>query len=159
MQRRIKGFTLIEMTMVIILISIVATATYLNWPGVTINLGAEVYQVANDIRYTQSLSMTKRERFRFVRTSASSYQIMNSTGTAILSASGVTTVTLNSGITFGAWSNLPNNLIVFDGKGTPYTDTATPGTPLASAATIPLTGGGQTTNIVISPETGRVIVQ
>lgn len=159
MQQKNSGFTLIESIIVIIVISILAVAAYLNWPGVQINLGAEAYQIANDIRYTQSLSMTKGERFRLTRTSATSYQISNSSGTPIISAGGATTVTLNNGIGFGTWSNLPNNLIVFDGKGTPYVDTATPGTPLASTATIPVVGNGQTTNIVITPETGRVTVQ
>lgn len=159
MQRQEKGFTLIELVIVLILLSILATATYIQWPATTINLGAQADQLAADIRYAQSLSMTKGERYRLVKTSSTAYQITNSAGTPILLARGNTTMTLNSAITFGTLTNLPNNLIVFDGKGAPYVTTGSPGTALSSTATLPLVSGAETKTVAITPETGRVIVQ
>ncbi len=153
------GFTLFELIIVIILMAILSLGVYLKWPGSSINLAAEAQQIANDIRYAQSLAMTNGQRYRFVKTSANTYQIVNNAGTAIKLALGNTTMTLNSGISFGTLSNLPNSLIAFDGLGIPYTDTATPGTALSATATIALTASGDTVTISIAPETGRVLVQ
>lgn len=138
---------------------ILSTSVYLKWPGSTINIGAQAQQLASDIRYTQSLSMTKNQRYRFTIISTSTYQIMNSSGSPVRNAMGALTTTLNNGITFGSLTNLPNNLIAFDGNGNPYTDTGTPGTLLASSASIPLVSGSNTQTLVISPQTGRVLVQ
>jgi prepilin-type N-terminal cleavage/methylation domain-containing protein len=153
-----SGFTLIELVLVIVIMSFLSVGVYIAWPGSTINLKGQADQIASDIRYAQALSMTKGERYRWVKTSSTTYQITNSSGTAILLAGGSTTVTLNSGMAFGSFTDLPNNLVVFGGNGTPYTDTGSPGTALASTAIIPITAGSETKNISISPETGRVIV-
>lgn len=151
------GFTLIELIIVIIVISIIAVAAFPKWPGLTINLGGQTNQIADDIRYAQALSMTTGQRYRWVRVSTTTYQVLNAAGSAIPLGLGNTTVTLNNGMSFGTLTNLPNNLIAFDGLGTPYTDTGS--TLLASTATIPITAGSNTMTISISPETGRVIVQ
>ncbi len=156
---KIAGFTIIELIAIVMIISILAVLTVFSWQGTTINLEAQAQQIANDIRYAQSLAMTKGVRYRWVRASSTTYQIVNSSGTPITFARGNTTITLNSGITFGAFTNLPNNLVAFNGKGIPYTDTGSPGTALAAAATIPITQSSETESIVISPGTGRVIVQ
>lgn len=152
-----KGFTLIELIIVIIILGVLSVGIYINWSGVPVNVSAQANQIANDIRYTQALSMSKGERYRIVFSSAS-YQITNSSGTPITLPLGGTTETLTNGASFGAFTNLPNNLIVFNGEGTPYVTTALPGTPLASTATIPVVGGGSTKVISITPQTGRVTV-
>jgi hypothetical protein len=103
--------------------------------------------------------MTKGQRYRFVKTSNTTYQIQNNSGAAILSAMGTTTVTLNNGITFGAMTNVPNSLIAFDGLGVPYTTTGAPGTALAATAVITVTGDGQTRMLNVYPVTGYVDVQ
>jgi len=154
-----KGFTLIELICVIILLGILSVGAYLQWPGSSINSGAQAQQVANDMRYTQALSMTKGKRYSFVITSSTTYQIQNSSGTAIITAMGGTTTTLNTGLSFGTLSNLPNNLVTFDGNGIPYSTTGTPGTVLSATASIPITGGSITQTITITPMTGRILVQ
>ncbi len=158
--QKTDGFTLIEVLMVIVVVSILAVIPFFSMPAASINLDGQAQQLAHDIRYTQSLSMTKAQRYRLViTTGTSSYQILNSAGTAVLLASGSTTVTLNSGISFGTLTNLPNNMIVFDGDGVPYTDTGSPGTALSANASIPLQGSGSTKTVVIVPLTGKVNVQ
>ena len=152
-----QGFTLIELIITLIIMSLLAVSAYIAWPT-AINLPAEAFHIVSDIRYTETLSMTKNQRYRFVKISTTTYQILNSSGTPVTFPSGSTTMTLNSGITFGTFTNLPNNLIAFDGKGTPYIDTGSPGTALATTATIPLTASGQTKTISISPETGRLSI-
>ncbi len=154
-----SGFTMFELIVVIVLISLLSVGVYFNWPGSTINLDGQIHQLANDLRYTQTLSMTTGQRYRWVKTSSTTYQIVNFSGTPITLALGNTTLTLNSGITFGTLTNLPNNLIAFDGLGAPYTDAASPGTALSSTASIVLTAGGATKTVSITPETGSVAVQ
>ena len=154
-----SGFTLVELVIVIILLGILSIGVYINWPASTINLGGQANQLANDLRYTQALSMTTGSRYRLVIASSNTYQIVNSAGSAIRLAMGNTTMTLGSGISFGTLTNLPNNLVNFDGLGIPYSDTATPGTQLASTATIILTAAGENKTISITPQTGRVLVQ
>lgn len=153
------GFTLIELILVIIITSILAVGVYISWPAVTIDLEAQAQQIANDIRYAQMLSMSKGERYRFVRISSTSYQITNGSGSAILLPTGSTAATLYTGITFDAFTQLPNNLIAFDGKGIPYVDTGSPGTALSSTATIPITSNGETRTISITPNTGYASLQ
>jgi prepilin-type N-terminal cleavage/methylation domain-containing protein len=152
------GFTLIELVLVIMVIGVLAVRISLNISNASINVGAQAQQLASDIRYTQSLSLASGQRYYLIKQSSTTYQIKKADGSAIPMAGGSTTVTLNTGITFGTLTNLPNNLIVFNGAGTPYTDTTLPGTTLSASATIPLTGGGQTVTITIYPITGRVMV-
>jgi len=151
------GFTIIELSIVIIIISLLAVYVFSNLPVPSINLATAAAQLSDDIRYTQSLSMTKNQHYRLVKLSTNTYHILNSAGTAIVLAQG-TTATLPSGVTFGTWTNLTNNLIAFDGRGIPYVDAATT-TPLASTATINLAATGGTITVLISPQTGRVLVQ
>lgn len=160
MPLRNHGFTLLELIIVITVLAILSVYAIFNWPDSNLNVNAEAQLFANNIRYTRSLSMTKGERYRIVKLSASSYTITNSAGTAIIFPSGKTSVTLPTGISFGAWNNLPNNLIAFDSKGRPYIDSLNPGTSFNPTTTysIFIAGGGINETIIISPTTGRVIV-
>ena len=155
------GASLIELVMIILIVGALAVMPLINWPGTGLNIDAQAKQFADDIRYTQSLSQSKAERYRIVEASATSYQILNSSGTPITFATGSTAITLNSGLSFGTWTNLSSNLIAFDGRGTPYLSTGTPGTALSAATsyTVTITGGGNTKTITITPITGMVLVQ
>lgn len=154
-----QGFSLIELIMVMLVITILAVMPLFEWPGAGINVAAQGDLFANDIRYAQTLAMSKQQRYRIVRASANTYQILNTAGTPALLPSGGTTMTLDDGIIFGSWGNLTNNLIEFDSRGTPYL--AIGSTPLSAGTTyqISLTGGGATKNIVITPQTGKVTPQ
>lgn len=152
-----SGFTLIELLAVIVIAGILALMVTLQWPT-GINLGGQARQLANDIRYTQGLAMTKGQRYYLIKQSATTYQILNAAGTPILLPTGSTTMTLNSGITFGTFTNLPNNLIAFDSRGTPYTTSTSPGTALAATATMTLVSGSASSSVTISPQTGQVSV-
>lgn len=157
--RTAQGFTLPEMMMVIGIISIISVMVILRWPVNIINVDAATKQLASDIRYTQSLAMTKGSRYYLIKQSANSYRILSAAGTPMMFPMGGTTMTLGSGITFSSLSNLPNNLIAFDGRGTPYTDSTLPGTALAATATMTLTVGGSSESVAITPVTGEVVVQ
>lgn len=158
--RKNHGFTLIELVIVITITAILAFGVIGLWPGTTITLTAQTALLANDIRYTQILAMSTGMRCYLAKTSSNSYRIykiVNGSSTLVTMPSGSTTTTLNSGITFGTFSGLPNSLIAFDTKGTPYTDTGSPGSALGALATIYLNAGNQTpTSVTITQETGRV---
>src|SRR5688500_2844705 len=128
MKTVVAGFTLIELISVVVIIGALSTAVFIKWPSFSINVPAQAAQLANDLRYTQSLSLSQGQRFRLVISSATTYQILNSSGVAILNASGNTTTTLGTGISFGTLTNLPNNLVAFDSRGVPYSDSGLPGT-------------------------------
>jgi len=155
--RHQNGFTMLELVIIIIIIGILSISANTRWGSTSISTDGQAEQIANDIRYAQALAMTRNDRYRFVRVSATTYQILNSAGTAVALADGTTT-TLGTGLSFGTLSNLPNNLVAFDGEGAPYTTTGTPGTALAATASIPVTSGGNTSTITITPQTGRVTV-
>lgn len=154
------GFTLIELVIVIVIAGILAGFAAPLWTGMQIPIGAQADQLVADILYTQNLAVSKNQRYYLIRTSTTTYQIRNSAGTPITyPGTGSTTITLQSGITFGTLVNLPNSLIAFDGRGIPYTTSTIPGTALAAIAQIPLTSAGTPTKtIYISPRTGWVRV-
>jgi len=154
-----RGFTLLELVIILGILAIISVYVFSSLPNTTLSLSGQAQQLANDIRYTQSLAMTKGQRYRWVKKSSTTYQIQNNSGTPIILSQGNTTVTFGTGITFGTLTNLPNNLVNFDGRGTPYSDTASPGTALSSNATIPITAGGETHTITIAIETGGVTLQ
>ena len=103
--------------------------------------------------------MTRGDRYRINLTSAS-YQITDSGGVnpeVHPGSSSTNPVILDSVSLSGYNPPLVNNYVAFDGRGIPYTNVG--GTTLTANATITLTGGGATRAIVISPETGRVVLQ
>jgi prepilin-type N-terminal cleavage/methylation domain-containing protein len=155
-----QGFTLLELLLVIMVIGILAAVTVTpKWTGTALQAEYETRHILSDIRFAQAMSMATGERYRWVRTSSNTYQITDEAGVAVLLPNGNTTMTLSGAVTLGAFTNLPNNLIAFDSRGTPYTDTTSPGTALAATATIPVTNSSQTRNILITPTTGYGIEQ
>jgi MSHA pilin protein MshC len=154
-----RGFTLVELIMVLVLLGIVAVFVIPRTPGKSIEARAQADQLASDIRYVQSLSMTHGERYRInFNVAGNSYQLATQVGVAVAHpATGTTApIALRGGVAF---QSTTNSLLVFDGKGTPYSDAATPGTPLAANAVITLRADSDTRTVTVSPETGRVIVQ
>ncbi|HEU5338380.1 MAG TPA: type II secretion system protein [Sulfuricaulis sp.] len=156
---RQRGFTLVELVAIIALLGIlafVAVPRFMNQGAVNVSVMAE--QLANDIRYTQSLAMTSGQGNRINLTSAT-YQITTSSGGPVAhpATASAAPIPLNNVALSGYNPPLTNNYVAFDGKGIPYTDVAT-STVLSANATITLSGGGNTRTVVISPQTGRVIV-
>lgn len=152
----ISGFTLIEIIIVLAIIFVLSVVAMPKWSVGGLNLGGQVDQLMSDLRFTQSLAMTKGVRYYWIKTSSNTYQIRDSSGNPIRLAFGNTTATLSSGITFGTLSNLPNSLINFDGRGVPYTDLNSPGTALSSTANIPLSVNSTTLTVSVKPTTGAL---
>lgn len=151
---KIKGFTVIELIVVIILISILTAFAITLVPDGTANLDGQAQQIASDIRLAQSLSQQRGQRFR-INFSANNYFISDITGAIpyVPPAQSSGTVNLINGVTMNA--SLP--FVVFDSQGVPYLDALIPGTALAAAMTITLTAPDGTSKVItLSPETGKV---
>jgi prepilin-type N-terminal cleavage/methylation domain-containing protein len=160
-----EGFTLIELVVTILIISVLSVIALIQWPSLTVSIGAQAERIASDLRFAQNLSMSAGQRICFL-ISGSGYSLIASvTGTSLMFNNGQTTTTLASGITFGTIT--PTNMFVFDGEGVPYSSSTTSctnanaqaATALTATGSIIINGGGQTSTISISPETGRVLVQ
>jgi prepilin-type N-terminal cleavage/methylation domain-containing protein len=167
LRHSLRGFSLIEVVIIVALVAILAVAANTSWMGLTINLDGQAEQMASDLRFAQVQSMTQGNRYCLVIT-GSSYQLINSaSNTAMTFAMGNTSVTLGNGISFGTVTPSGAALFVFDGTGVPYYSTATScsaanataATALTSTASITLSTSSATKTISISPETGRVFVQ
>ena len=142
--------------MVIVLLSIVAAMASMRMPGDKINVVALAEQLASDIRYTQSMAMSRGQRHR-INFTAINYQIMDNAGNPLQSpGSGLNITPFVSAVLSGYNPPLTNNYVAFDSLGVPYTD---PTTAQAALATLTLTWGGQTATVTVAPQTGRVQAQ
>ncbi len=162
---RARGFTLVELTVTLVVVAILAVALVPRSPERQINLSAQADQLASDIRYTQSIAMTQGQRYRInfnvipagIDDPANTYRIATRTSGVVTHPHTGTSaaIAMGMGITL---SSTTDAFIVFDGRGTPYTDTVFPGgTLLAADAVVTLTADGQTQQVRISPQTGRVV--
>ncbi len=159
---RQTGFTLLELVIVMMLVSILAISVLVNLPTKAIDLRASAEQISAAIRYAQSLSMTKGARYRVnfatvcpVGGINSCYWVSNLDDSTKIPepATEATTIQLETAVTLVS----SNSFVVFDGRGIPYATSTMPGTALSSNATITLTASGAPAQtVVITPETGLV---
>ena len=150
-QRSEAAFTLIELIITIIILTILAAATRAIWPTENITLNAQAQALVADIQYTQNLSETRGVRYYLKKTSSVTYTISDVNG------GNLTAHTLGSGMTFGTLTNLPNSLVAFDGQGVPYSNITIPGTALTTNATIILNASnGNSRTVTITHTTGQV---
>jgi len=161
-----RGFTLVELIVVILVIGVLAFVVSPRLSQNTIELSSQAEQVATDIRYAQTLSMTRggalgaQGRYCIFFT-ATGYQLRHNNNsyatpcaTAVAHpANGSTAVIVLSGAAV-ATANLTGGYIEFDTKGQP-TSFAAP----ASNATITLNATGGPRTVIVSPVTGKATVQ
>ena len=162
MNRNKRGFTLIEVTVVLVLISIIAAAVFARSISTDqINVVGEVDKIRNHIRYAQSLAMKRSEirGFKCDGLSPGSYWMFtgcdpdNVSNQIALPGETAVTVSLPSAISINSIT------VFFDTYGKPYsacTDESDK-TPLSSELTITISGSPR--NLTITPETGFIITQ
>jgi len=161
-----RGFTLVELVVVLLLVAILAFFVAPRLSQNTVELSSQAEQVATDVRYAQTLSMTRgaalgsQGRYCIFFT-ATGYQFRHNnnsyatpcTTAVVHPATGSATAIVLSG-TAVAIANLTGNYIEFDTKGQPTSFIAP-----AGDATVTLNATGGPRKVVISPVTGKATVQ
>lgn len=159
-----RGFTLVELVIAMLLISILAVTLWPRTPSRgALTLQARAEQLASDIRYAQTLSMTTGQRHCLLFDPISGppysgYRLRSglTCATVVAHPAGLNepVVLCTSGTCINT-GVLPNDYVQFDGLGVPYTDSAT---RLGATANVTVSDDG-TKTVSITAETGRVIVQ
>lgn len=163
-----KGFTLIEMVMLLLILGILAVVVI---PQVEDMAGtrasATARKLQSDIAYAQSLAMTRnlphRVYFNAAPAPANGYAVVNDANGngnwgvdpgefAIdpANASASLSVTLNTGSYAGviiSGGSLTGTFVGFNTLGVPTT-----------GGTVSISGGGTTQTVTVQPETGRVSI-
>jgi MSHA pilin protein MshC len=156
-----KGFTLIELVMILVLVGILAVFIAPRLPNITASNAISFSdKLRADIRYAQNLSMTRNARYRVYFNSGPApnpgYAVTDSTPAIVQdpAGGGNLSVTLNignyAGITGIAVVPL-YTFIEFDSLGRPY-DNA--GNPLVAGVNLTISPGAAI--VSISPQTGAV---
>ncbi len=143
-----------ELLVALVLLGIVAAFVAPNLSTNSITVPAAATKLAQTIRLTQSLAMSRGQRYRIVFT-PTSYQIADASGTPIIQPmTNSTAATSVAPISISGYNPpLINSYLAFDSRGVPY---VSPTTALSSTLNITLTAGTESTTVVVSAETGRV---
>ena len=159
-----RGFTVIELVMIIVLVTLVAMTAAPRLADITgIKASATARRLQSDITYTQNLAMTKNQRHRIVFPSTTSYEVRDAAGSLATNpdGGGGFAVTTDSGITL-SWSlngdATLNRGVEFDSLGRPYFyNGVTPSTADLTAGTITMwSGGTPQQTVTVQPQTGKV---
>jgi len=162
MPRNQFGFTLIEITVVLVLMAIIAA--YAIGRSITtgqIDLAAQISRIQDQIRYAQAMAMKQSDTIWGITSNTNQYWMFERTSTTpitdtpvILPGEQNAQITLSD---LGIDSLTPFTLF-FDRIGKPYTAyvDATTNTPLANPLTITASAGTQSRTFRVMPETGLV---
>jgi Tfp pilus assembly protein PilE len=151
-----RGLNLIQLAIVLVVIAVISSIVTFSWPQLTIEVRNQSQQLTSDLRYAQHLAQVRHVRTR-INFSSGQYSMTELNGSTAINfpASGGNIITMPTNVTISD-SGLPNDYVVFGEKGAPYTTNTTPGTALASTATITLTGPNSSHAVTIAPETGAI---
>lgn len=144
-----RGFTLLELTIVIVLMGILSGVAVINMPPIAFYKTQSFAGVfLNDLNLTKSLSMSENQKYRIV-IGASSYQIQNENGVPIMHPeTGAAAIVYPKGITV-----TPTMTLMFDSLGQPYDGG---GVPLSTLLTFTVTAQGINYTVTVTPQTGFV---
>jgi prepilin-type N-terminal cleavage/methylation domain-containing protein len=157
MPRNQHGFTLVEITVVLVLMAIIsAYAIGRSINTAQIDLAGQTIKIQNQIRYAQATAMKESDEAWGITSNAGQYWMFkkNPGSPEILPGERDAQITLaDQGI-----DSLTAFTLFFDRIGKPYTAyvSATSNTPLADPLTIIVSAGAQSRSIRVLPETGLV---
>ncbi|MEO5377627.1 MAG: prepilin-type N-terminal cleavage/methylation domain-containing protein [Magnetococcus sp. DMHC-6] len=134
----ISGFSLIEFIMVIVILAALSSVIIEKMPGDALSLDAATRQVAQDIRYTQTLAMSGESNHSFIYFDNDTYQIKNQAG-SIIAQNDLHEASFTAN--FGT--------ITFNRRGSPGTTTVT----------LTISAGSGHKNVVVTRNTGATVIQ
>jgi len=141
-----KGFTLIELVMVIVLLSIMAVSASVKWPS-GMKEKAAAFEFKRAVRFAQHLAMTRTYDAALpwgIEASGNTYSIRQKGGAmAEDPAGGVFPRTLPGQASFAAAQS-----VWYNGYGEPIDNS---GAPISAATIFTITGGNQ---VMVYPQTG-----
>jgi prepilin-type N-terminal cleavage/methylation domain-containing protein len=159
--RRPAGFTILEIIVVLLLLSIIA-ATVLgrSITSSTIDLNSATDILRNHLRYAQSQAMKRTDKVWGIKGEAGQYWLFRGTNPeanqerlpGVNYANNSTKVILPSGLSLS--TNLGGSFVYFDGVGKPYHQDPTPA--LQTQKQVTVSTGTESRTITIEPETGLV---
>lgn len=152
---RSGGFSVLEVVLVLVMVGLLAVfAAPRIFTTQSITLPATAARLAASIRYTQSLAMSRGQRYR-INFAGATYQITDMGGAPIVQPLTASTaaVSLAPATLSGYDPPLTGGYVAFDGKGVPYVSATV---ALAGTVTMTLTAGTEVASVRIAPETGHV---
>lgn len=143
------GFTLIEMITVLVIIGVLMTVVFSRSGSLNGQLTARISELRSQLRYVQLAAMKSGLSNVGLRCDGTNYWAFYTTNSSTILLPGERSATISlagKDMTMGAF------VLSFDQYGIPYTG-ATPA-KLTANATIAVTAGGASGNLVVTPETG-----
>ena len=161
MPRNQFGFTLIEITVVLVLMAIIAAYVIGRSIGTQqIDLAAQTDKIRNQIRYAQSMAMKQSDEIWGITSNSNQYWMFKRViGPPIIDTLVIMPGEQNAQITLSDMGidSLTNFILFFDRIGKPYTEyDTTQKTSLDNPLTIVVSAGTQSRDIRVIPETGLV---
>ena len=159
MNRNNRGFTLVEITVVVVLIGIIAAVVFARSISTDqMNIVGQVDKIRNHIRYAQSMAMKRNEPW-VISCDASQYWLSDITLNAV-KIPGTTSDQIslaNLGISMTAFA------VYFDPLDRPYhsytdkenNNPVTPGNPRV----ITISAGSESHTLTVTPQTGLITTQ
>ena len=145
-----RGFTLLEVVAVLILVGLLTYAAVPKMNYDNQNLYRAVTILRNHLQYAQMRSLSYGEQYGVRSVSGNSYVLFrNSTSTTMPFPGGGKPYTLDSNVSISSFN------VSFDSWGTPYNGT-NKNSPLESPMVITITGSGESKTVKINAATGFV---
>ena len=156
-----RGFTLIELVLLILIIAILAAVLYPKGDINTIRAAAVARKLLSDLRYAQQLANATQARHGVNFNSATQYTVFKNNDSGIAATdpmkSGSYVVNMTGDFAGATVSNtLTSGIVRFDSLGIPYEGANGSQAALAAARTITVSAAGTVKTITIEPNTGQV---
>ncbi len=140
-----KGFTLIELMMVLVILGVLAVYVVPRWSPGDNTVAAQAHRLAQDLRHVQALAMNQGRPLSFELQSSTAYRVTDG-ATPIIDPATMQAfqVTLDNSVT------LTGSNTSFDSLGRPVAG----GALLATPRVFTLSGGSRTATVTLSAVTG-----